>query len=162
MFWWIYTMYLNDIIRGCFMGVGTICKNVHCLAHRGQVTHIYVMNLGHHWFRSCIVACSALSHYLNQCCIIFHLASGSKFQSIRIKIRRCLFEQINLKVSSAACRPFCLHLNVLSTKKQNTGSVCVFWMQWICFVKHCLWPQFLYYVHFLSWHANQYLASHCF
>ena len=29
--------------------------------------HICVNTLGHHWFRYCLVACSAPSHYLNQC-----------------------------------------------------------------------------------------------
>ena len=37
------------------------------LTHRGPVMHLYIGNLARHWFRQWLVACSAPSHYLNQC-----------------------------------------------------------------------------------------------
>ena len=38
-----------------------------CLIHWGRVTHICGGNIDQHCFRKWLVACSAPSHYLNQC-----------------------------------------------------------------------------------------------
>ena len=35
--------------------------------HLGRVRHIYVIKLGHYWFRKWLVAWTAPGHYLNQC-----------------------------------------------------------------------------------------------
>ena len=37
------------------------------LTHWGQVTHICITNLDHHWFRQWLVVWMVPSHYLNQC-----------------------------------------------------------------------------------------------
>ena len=39
---------------------------IYGLTDSGRVTHIYVIELGHHWFMQWLVAYSAPSHYLNQ------------------------------------------------------------------------------------------------
>ena len=57
---------------------------IHCwfesLTHLPLVPHICVNDLGHHWFRKWLVACSASSHYLNQCWLIVNWAPGNIFQ----------------------------------------------------------------------------------
>ena len=45
---------------------GNVWEPCH-LTHWGQVTHIFTSKLCDHWFRQWLVACSAPSHYLNQC-----------------------------------------------------------------------------------------------
>ena len=44
------------------------------------VPHIYVSGLDQHWFRYWLVACSAPSHYLKQCCLIFNETLRNKLQ----------------------------------------------------------------------------------
>ena len=51
-----------------------------CLTHWGQVTHICIGNLRHHWFRKWLVTCLATSHYLNQCWVIINLTLKKKLQ----------------------------------------------------------------------------------
>ena len=45
----------------------------------GQVTCIFLGKLGHHWFRSWSVACSAPDHYQNQCWIIVNRIPRNNF-----------------------------------------------------------------------------------
>ena len=61
-------------------------KYVNHLTHWGRVTHIYVIELGHLWFRQwlVIVTYSAPSHYLNQCWNIVTL-------ECQIEGQACLF-----------------------------------------------------------------------
>ena len=44
------------------------------------VPHTCVSVLGYHWFRRWLVACSAPSHCLNQCCLFVNRTLGNKFQ----------------------------------------------------------------------------------
>ena len=44
------------------------------------VPHTCVSVLGYHWFRWWLVACSAPSHCLNQCCLFVNRTLGNKFQ----------------------------------------------------------------------------------
>ena len=50
------------------------------LTHFPLVPHICVSELGQHWFRLWLVACSAPSHYLNQSCPIINWTHGDNFQ----------------------------------------------------------------------------------
>ena len=50
------------------------------LTHIPLVPQICVGELGQHWFRKWLVASSASSHYLNQCCIIISRTLGSKLE----------------------------------------------------------------------------------
>ena len=50
------------------------------LTHWGRVTHICVSWLCHHWFRYCLVAWPAPSHYLNQCWDIVYWTLSKKHQ----------------------------------------------------------------------------------
>ena len=43
----------------------------------GRVTHIWVSKLSYHWFRWWLVACSASSHYVNQCSL-----QDNKFENV--------------------------------------------------------------------------------
>ena len=47
--------------------------------HWGRVTLICVSKLGHIWFRWWLAACSAPSHYLNQCWYIYNWTTGNIF-----------------------------------------------------------------------------------
>ena len=56
------------------------------LTHLSLVLHKCVGELGHHWSMQWLVACSASSHYMNQCWIIALGSLGTIFNEIRIKI----------------------------------------------------------------------------
>ena len=46
------------------------CLSLNVLTHCGQVTHICISKLGHHWFRKWPAACLTQSHYQDQCWLI--------------------------------------------------------------------------------------------
>ena len=81
------------------------------------VTHICVTNLRHHWwFRKWFVACSAPSHYLNQCRITVNWPFGSKLQSnciwkSNIFSQENAFPMYRLKMSAILSQPQpqCVH-----------------------------------------------------
>ena len=50
------------------------------LTHLPLVPHICVNGWGHHWSRYWLVACSAPSHYINQCWFIVNWTPENKFQ----------------------------------------------------------------------------------
>ena len=68
----------------------TICTRVSCRLFRCEyiirsnssplMPHICVSELGQHWFRQWLVACSVPSHYLNKCWFIAKWTPGNKFQ----------------------------------------------------------------------------------
>ena len=58
---------------------------------------ICVSELGHHWFRFWLVACSAPSHYLNQCWFIVDWTPGNKFQWNLHGIISFSFKKMHLK-----------------------------------------------------------------
>ena len=83
---------------------------VGALTHWGRVTHICVVELGHHWFRQWLVACSAPSHYLNQCWNIVNWTFRNKLQWIfyrnsNIFIQEIAFENVVCNVASILSRP---------------------------------------------------------
>ena len=53
---------------------------MHLLTHLPLVPHICVVKQGQHLFRWWLVACSAPSHYLNQCWIIVNWTLRNKLQ----------------------------------------------------------------------------------
>ena len=61
--------------------------------------HICVSESGQHWFRQWLVAFSAPSHYLNQCCVIVNWTLGKKLlgkfnQNIKLSIHENASENI--------------------------------------------------------------------
>ena len=76
------------------------------LTHLALVTHICVSELGHHWFRQQLVACSVPNHYLNQCWFIVNWTPGNKFQW-NLNLNFILFIQENAKCCLPKWRPFC-------------------------------------------------------
>ena len=50
------------------------------VTHLPQVPHICVSELGQRWFRQWLIACSAPSHYLNQCWPVVNWTHRNKFQ----------------------------------------------------------------------------------
>ena len=89
---------LNMLISKVFLG------NVHDLTHLPPMPHICVSELGHHWFRWWLVACSALSHYLNQCWFTANWTLENKFQwnLNHFHTRKCIW-----KWRLPKWRPFC-------------------------------------------------------
>ena len=70
--------------------------------------HICVNESGQHGFMYWLVACSAPSHYLNQCCTILSIEPlGSNLNEILIKKQNSSLTKMHLKISSAKWRPFC-------------------------------------------------------
>ena len=53
---------------------------MNCLTHPLLEPHICVSELGQHWFRQCLVACSVPSHYPNQCWLIVNWTFRNKLQ----------------------------------------------------------------------------------
>ena len=81
----------QKIIREC------ICV----LTHLPLVPHICVSELGHHWFRYWLVACSVSSHYLNRCWHSVNWTLGNKFQWNCNRIVSFSFKKTHMKMSSA-------------------------------------------------------------
>ena len=73
------------------------------LTHCARVTHICVSKI--------TSACSAPSHYLNQCWNIINWCIGNK---LLIGIQAFSFKEMYLKMFPEKWRPFCLCLNVLT------------------------------------------------
>ena len=77
------------------------------------MTHIRVVELGHHWFRLGLVACSAPSHYLNQCWDIVNWTPRNKLQwnfnrNSYIFIQENRFENVVWKMAAILARPQCV------------------------------------------------------
>ena len=77
------------------------------------MTHIYVGNINHHWFRWWLVPWTAPSHYLNQCWNIDNWTPGNKLQWNFKRNSFIFIEENTFEMSSAKCS-FRLGLNVLS------------------------------------------------
>ena len=87
-----------------------LCK----LTHWGRVTHICVVELGHHWFRQWLVVCSAPKNYPNQCWIIVNWTLENKLQwnlnrYLWIFIQENSFENVVWKMAAIFCRPQCVN-----------------------------------------------------
>ena len=79
------------------------------------MTHICVNKAGHHWFRYCLVAWPAPSHYLNQCWNIVNWTLGNKLQwnlnqSLHIFIHEKTLENVVRKMAAILSRPQCAKL----------------------------------------------------
>ena len=59
------------------------------LPHLPLVPHVQVVELGQHWFRYWLVASTAPSHYLNQCCLIVNRTLRNKRQWNPIRNTKC-------------------------------------------------------------------------
>ena len=69
------------------------------LSYWGRVTHICVIEMGHHWFMQWLVAFSAPSHYLNQWWLMVNWTLGNKvqwnfYQNWNIFIDKIAFENV--------------------------------------------------------------------
>ena len=76
--------------------------------------HICVGNLGHHWLRWWLVACSAPIHHLNQCWIIVNCTLGNKLlwnfnRNSNIFIQENAFKNVVCEIVA-----ICLGLNMLT------------------------------------------------
>ena len=93
------------------------------LTHWGRVTHICVGNL------TIIGSDNGLSHGRCQAItwtnvgILLIGPLGTNFSEMLIGIHTFLFKKIHLKMSSGKWRPFCLGLNVLTTKHFSLGGL---------------------------------------
>ena len=83
-----------------------------CRLTHPPVPHICVSELGQRWFRQWLVACSAPSHYLDQCWVIVNCILRNKPQWNQNT--KLFIHKMHLKISSAKWQPFCLGLNVLN------------------------------------------------
>ena len=83
------------------------------LTHWGRVTHIDVTKLGHRWFRWWRrIACSAPSHYLNQCWLIVNWTLRNKYQwhlnrNSNFFIAENQIENVVCKMAAILCLPQC-------------------------------------------------------
>ena len=108
-----------------------IPKNIVCFSylpkyHRsatfstwGRVTHICVLELGHHWFIYWLVACSAPSHYLNQWSFLVNWTLWTKFSGIFTETKTFSLAKLHLKYRLPKWRPCSLGLNVLSSSQNK-------------------------------------------
>ena len=102
-------------------------KNYCILTHWGRMTHICVGNL------TIIGSDNGLSPDRRQAIIrtndgiLLIGPLGTNFSEIVIGIQTFSFKKINLKMSSAKWRPFCLGLNVLNTTMSRRGQYIKWW-----------------------------------
>ena len=67
---WLY--YINSTMTRDELSI----QDATALSHGGQVTHICVFNICHHWLKQWLIVCSAPSHHLNQCWLIGHFVAA--------------------------------------------------------------------------------------
>ena len=104
------------------------------LTHLPLVPHICVSELGQDWFRQWLVACSAPSHYPNQCSLIVNWTLRNKLQWKSKRNSIISFKKIRLKMASAKWRPF-----YRGEDESNLS------------VHGCQWPQFHTQSHVRTW-----------
>ena len=86
------------------------CPDISVLTHWGQVTHICISKLHHHWLKQWLVTWSAPSHYLNQCWNIFNWTLRNKFrwnlnQNSYIFIQENAFENVVWEMAAIFSQP---------------------------------------------------------
>ena len=69
------------------------------------VLHICISELGQHWFRQWLVACSAPSHYLNQCSLIVNWTLRNKLRwnwnkNMKLFIYKNVFKNVVCKMAA--------------------------------------------------------------
>ena len=78
------------------------------LTHLPLVPHICVNELGRQWFRWWVFACSAPSHYLNQCWLVVNWQPfRNNCSEIWIKIQNLSYKKMHFEMSSVKWRAFC-------------------------------------------------------
>ena len=78
------------------------------LTHFPLVPHIWVSELGQHWFRWRLVAYSVASHYLIQCWVIVNWTLRNKLQWNFNQNAKLFIHEIAPKISSVEWQSFCL------------------------------------------------------
>ena len=115
------------------------------LTHWGRVTHICVVELGHHLLRQWLVVCSAPSHYPNQCWNIVSWTFRNKRRwnfnrNSNIFIQEIAFENAVYKMASILIRPQWVNRQV--SWHQTNG--CIFLKlstdMWASFKPKGIWP----------------------
>ena len=86
------------------------------LTHWGRVTHIYVSELAIIGSDNCLSPGRRQAIIRTNAGILLIRTSGTHFSEILSEIHTFSFKKMHLKMSSGKWRPFCLGLNVLSTK----------------------------------------------
>ena len=106
---------LNIICIIYFSGLHQVINNISysVLTHWGGVTHICVSQLDHHCFRSWPVACTAPSHYLNQCWTIVNWTLSNKLQcnlnrNSNTFIQENALESVVCEMAAILSRPQCV------------------------------------------------------
>ena len=90
-----------------------IFKRVTVTSVNPPVQHICISDLGQHWFRLWLVACSAPSHDLNQCWLIVNWTLRNKLQwnlnrNSIIFIQEIAFECVVCEMAAILSRPQCV------------------------------------------------------
>ena len=117
--------------------------------HLPLVPHICVSELGQHWFRWWLVACSAPSHYPNQCSLIVNWTLRNKLhwnsnRNCNILIDRNAFENAVCKMATILSRG--IWVNIITWVYPL---VCgYYYITWI-------WPVIRVEVFSISKHVNQ-------
>ena len=78
--WWVNCAIPTAHVVSLYNQLALLSKSNGGLTHLPLVPHICVGDLGQHWFQKWLVAYSAPSHYLNQCCDIVNWTLSSKLQ----------------------------------------------------------------------------------
>ena len=84
------------------------------LCHWGQVTHICICKLGHHWLRYGLSPDQHQAIIWTNNWILLTWFLGPNFSVILFKYYTFSFKKMHLKMSSGKWRPFCLGLNELN------------------------------------------------
>ena len=126
------------------------------MPHLPLVPYICDSELGQHWFRYWLVACSAPTHYLNQCWRVVNWTLGNKLQwnsnrNCNIVIQENTFENVVCEMAAIMSRGrwvkgTCTDLihNSMNCKKSDILSFCRFWIQVdIRYLKSCLYHSWL-------------------
>ena len=96
------------------------------------VCHIYVSELDQQWLRLWLVACSAPSHYLNQCCLVVNWIARNKFQWNVNRNYYIFIQENGLENKSAKFRIFCLGLSVFIGDWLSIKQLLIWFMFPVC------------------------------
>ena len=101
-------LFQENVFENIVCKMLTISPSHRCVINWSPlVPHICVSELGQHWSRHWLVACSVHSHFLDQCCRIVNWTPRNKLQWNSIKVQNFYFKKMHLKMLPAKWRPFC-------------------------------------------------------
>ena len=106
------------------------------VSHLTLVLHICVCELGQHWFRWWLVAYSAQSHYLKQCCVIVNWTLRNKLLWNFIKIQN--FSNTKIAFENIVCE------TVAILSRGRWVNILQVWRLCNCLLMigtHCLWTE---------------------